>query len=85
MVGLKKKRKEILCNLSTPFFISSDCFDVPTTADVCDVDMDGTKEILLGTFGGEILIFKETKRTILVELLRRTAWSVCAKFPGFFF
>ena len=36
----------------------SDDYDVTTCAAVTDVDFDGQKEIVLGTFGQELLVYK---------------------------
>ena len=36
----------------------SDDYDVTTCAAVTDVDFDGEKEIVLGTFGQELLVYK---------------------------
>jgi hypothetical protein len=36
----------------------SDDYDVTTCAAVTDVDFDGEKEIVLGTYGQELLVYK---------------------------
>lgn len=40
----------------------SDDYDVPTSLAVCDVDFDGEKEIVIGTFGQELLLYKMVER-----------------------
>jgi hypothetical protein len=40
----------------------SDDYDVTTCAAVTDVDFDGEKEIVLGTFGQELLVYKLIKK-----------------------
>jgi KICSTOR complex protein kaptin len=36
----------------------SDDFDVATCATIADVDFDGEKEIVIGTYGQELLVYK---------------------------
>jgi len=36
----------------------SDEYDVPTSLTVSDIDFDGEKEIIIGTFGQELLVYK---------------------------
>ncbi len=40
----------------------SDDYDVPTSLAVCDVDFDGEKEIVIGTFGQELLLYKMVEK-----------------------
>ena len=54
----------------------SDEFDVPTTCALADIDFDGHKEILIGTFGEKMLVYKSH-----ADCQWRLEWSKCFNNP----
>lgn len=50
-------------------------YDTITCIQIADVDFDGQNELILGTYGQEILIYKETEENKKFELIFQYSFS----------